>query len=518
MTLAAAELDFNDQFRAAYDEMEDESRNVLVTGKAGTGKSTLLRYFRSHTTKQVAVTAPTGVAALNIGGQTIHSFFGFRPDITPEKVHAPAGDSPARKIDTLIIDEVSMVRADLLDCVDRAMRKARRVRNVPFGGVQLILIGDLYQIPPVVQREEEESFRTTYPTPYFYSAQAFQDLDITYVELEKIYRQRDPEFITVLNAIRNNTVTDDHLRLVNGRVDPAFEHHEDDLSVTLTPTNAAADTVNARRLDRLPGELHRFPGVRSGDFAAGALPVPDPLELKEEAQVMMANNDADGRWVNGSIGRIRAIGSRGGDRFLEVELTTGERVEVEPHEWELLRYTWDSGTGLVDTEVAGTFTQFPLRLAWALTIHKSQGKTFDRVILDLGRGAFASGQTYVALSRCTSLGGLTLRRPLRRQDILVDRRIVEFVTSFQYARAARKLSLDAKVAMIHEAIAGRVPLRITYLKATDERSVRTITPDFVGEMTHGGDTFVGLTGWCHERKSSRRFRLDRILDLAHDPD
>lgn len=501
-------------WKDALDLLERSSRHVLLTGKAGTGKSTLLRHFIATTAKSVAVVAPTGVAALNVEGQTIHSFFRFPPAVTPETVKAPRGESPARKIQTLVIDEVSMVRADLLDCVDKALRLARRKPAVKFGGVQLVMIGDLYQIPPVVRREEREAIRGQYASEYFFSSRAFAGLDLEYVELEKVYRQRDPGFVALLNAIRNNTVTAEHLARVNARMQPGYEPGPDELCVTLTPTNAAADAVNARRLDALPGAPRRFTGEVEGQFAASALPVPEELLVKPGAQVMMTKNHPEGRWVNGTLGRVHAVGRRNGHDALEVEFAGGRRETVTRDAWELFRYVWDRAAKRLETEVTGTYTHFPLRLAWAVTIHKSQGKTFDRLILDLGRGAFATGQTYVALSRCTSLEGLVLRRPLARRDILVDRTIVKFVTGFQYARAEARQPLAEKVRIIRAAIAAGSPLLLTYLKASDERSVRTVTPRVLEEMTYEKITFLGLSAWCHERRADRVFRVDRILDVS----
>lgn len=515
-TTRPLKLEVTKPWQAALEIMEAGDRHLLLTGKAGTGKSTLLRHFRETTKRPVAVVAPTGVAALTIEGQTIHSFFGFRPDVTTDTVKAPRGDSPVRKIRTLVIDEISMVRADLFDCVDKALRMAGPKPTQPFGGIQLILIGDLYQIPPVVTSQEREMFRERYATPYFFSATAFDGLDIEFIELEKVYRQKDHAFIALLNAIRNHTVTDEQLAVLNERVDPAFEPPAGDLYVTLTPTNAAADEENSRRLERLDGKLATYSSDQTGEFIRSALPAPEMLELKKGAQVMMTSNDGQGQWVNGTLGRILETKAKDdeGNTVLHVEFTDGEQAEVRQNTWEMFRYTWDKKARKLDTEITGTYTQFPVRLAWAVTIHKSQGKTLDRVILDLGRGVFTGGQTYVALSRCTSLEGLTLKRPIRRQDIFVDRRIVRFVVGFQYAKAELRSPVVEKTRIIKSAIESKQALTIVYLKASDERSTRTVTPQTVGEMTHSGRTFLAMAGWCHSRKETRVFRLDRILDLA----
>jgi len=497
--------------------MEETDHPLLLTGKAGTGKSTLLRYFRDRTRKNVAVLAPTGVAALNVEGETVHSFFRFGPDVTVEKAAKakPREKDVYRNLDAIVIDEISMVRADLFDCVDAFLKVHGKRRGEPFGGTQMILIGDLYQLPPVVTSRDREAFRTRYTTPYFFSAHAFAALSPEFVELERVYRQKDEGFIGVLNAIRNNTVTDEHLEVLNRRVDPAADPGPRELVVCLTPTNRAADEINARRLTALPGKERLLCGKAAGEITEGAFPAPEDLPVKPGAQIMMVNNDSEERWVNGSLGRIvRIRKARDGPDILEVELTDASKVEVEPHTWDLFRYVWNRKTSELETESRGSYTQYPLRLAWAVTIHKSQGKTFDRVIVDLGRGAFATGQVYVAMSRCTTLAGLTLRRPLRKRDVFVDWRIVKFVTSWQYAHSEAEMPLAAKLEVIREAIRDHRPLSILYLKARDERSRRTITPEEVGEMHYRGKPFIGVRAFCHLRRSSRVFRVDRILELV----
>ena len=429
--MTAAPLEINPEFRRALDFMETTSRDLLLTGKAGTGKSTLLRYFREHTTKQVAVLAPTGVAALNVEGETVHSFFGFGPDITVEKAAAsrPRDRSLYGKLDTIVLDEVSMVRADLLDCVDAFLRVHGPRPGEPFGGVQMVLIGDLYQLPPIVTGADREAFRSRYRSPHFFDAHAFATLHLDFVELEKVYRQKDEGFIEVLNAIRNNTATPAHLALLNGRVDPQADPGPDELVVCLTPANRAADEINDRRLAALKGTARSYRGESSGDLGARAFPAPPELRVKPGAQVMMVSNDAEGRWVNGSVGRIeRIVRHRDEPDEMRIALTTGETVDVTPRRWDLFRYVWDRTLSRLDTETVGTYIQYPLRLAWAVTIHKAQGKTFDRVIVDLGPRVFATGQVYVALSRCTTLGGLVLRRPLRKADVFTDPLIASFLS------------------------------------------------------------------------------------------
>ncbi len=515
-------IEWNPEFRRAFELMERTGRHLFVTGRAGTGKSTLLNAFRERTQKKVAVLAPTGVAAVNVRGQTIHSFFGFRPDVTPDtvrriRIRNRKQERLYQELDTLLIDEASMVRADLLDCVEVFLRLHGRRRGQPFGGVQMLYVGDLYQLPPVVTGGERVLFRTRYESPYFFAAQAFRRAPVELVELEKVYRQRDDAFLRILNAVRNRSVTDEHLAALNARVDPAFEPAErDGLFVHLTPTNAAAAAENERRLARLPGRIFRYDGEASGEFGAGALPADLHLAVKVGAQVMLLNNDSRGRWVNGTVGRIadQEAGRGGEPDTLMVELADGGTVDIVPYTWEMFRFVFDEAAGQLASEVVGTFTQYPLMLAWAVTIHKSQGKTFDRVIIDMGRGAFAHGQTYVALSRCTTLAGIVLKKPIEQKHILLDWRIVTFLTAHQYQASEERLPLAEKVARIEHAIREGKCLRMVYLKSSDEKSVRVVRPEEVGPMEYEGKEFLGLRGYCFSRKDTRVFRVDRILELS----
>jgi len=421
-------IDMNKEFRGALEQMENTDSNIFITGRAGTGKSTLLDYFKSVTKKNVAILAPTGVAALNVQGQTIHSFFHFKPDITPETVRRAYGSVMYRALDAIVIDEISMVRADLLDCVDRFMRLNGRDSELPFGGVQMIFIGDLYQLPPVVQNDEESIFRTHYKSPYFFDAFSYADLSIRFIELKKHYRQKEQEFIDLLNAIRSNAISDVQIRQLNGRVDPSFEPPDDMHYVTLAPTNRLADHINAERLSRIGGPPRVFKAHISNDFDKRVHPAPDSLELKAGAQVMMLNNDRHRRWVNGSMGEVIAMeGPPGWHGTITVRLLDGFDVKVEPHTWDLFRFSYDVPSRKLVSRNVGNFSQYPMMLAWAVTIHKSQGKTFDRVVIDLGSGTFAHGQLYVALSRCTTMAGVVLKRPVERRHIMMDHKVVEFL-------------------------------------------------------------------------------------------
>ena len=511
-------IDLNDQFRHALHVMEETDRSVFITGRAGTGKSTLLTYFRGLTRKRVAVLAPTGVAALNVKGQTIHSFFRFKPGITLEQVRKRVKDekkSVYTRLDAIVIDEISMVRADLLDCVDKFLRLNGPCSDEPFGGIQMVFIGDLYQLPPVVTGAEREIFRTLYQTPYFYSARVFDAFEMEFIELEKVYRQQDADFISLLNSIRNNSITPEALTLLNRRVKPDFEPPPDQFYLCLTTTNAMAEEVNMRRLAALPGRASAFAGIVAGDFGKEYLPTAIDLGVKAGAQIMMVNNDTAGRWVNGSIGKVLHIEKDGGTTpIIIAELADGEEVDISPFTWEISRF-YAQGPQLL-SEVVGTFTQYPLMLAWAVTIHKSQGKTFDRVVIDIGKGAFAHGQTYVALSRCTTLEGIVLKKPILKQHIWTDREVVKFLTKYQYRRADELQPVAGKVEMIERAIESRARLRIVYLKPNDEKSARTIQPREVGEMEYQGKTYTGVRAFCFTRGAERVFRVDRILAMEED--
>lgn len=428
------ELDINPEFKRVLKLMEESGSNVMITGQAGTGKSTLLQYFRSVTRKNVAVLAPTGVAALNVHGQTIHSFFRFKPDITPDTVRRLGNASSAiyRSVDMLIIDEISMVRADLLDCIDRFMRLNGRNSSLPFGGTQLVFFGDLYQLPPVVTKGEEEIFTKHYDSQYFFDSKAFKSVRFEFAELKTHYRQADRRFIEILNAIRNNTATDAQISALNERYDPYFLQSDSETYITLTSTNALADRINENHLARVPGRAHTYQGSITGDFNRKLLPADERLSLKEGAQVMLLNNDQDKRWVNGSVGRVESIRSYETGDEISVRLLDGGNAVVVPYMWEVFRFSYDPATSKLQSSKIGSFTQYPIMLAWAVTIHKSQGKTFDNVIIDVGEGTFAHGQLYVALSRCRTLEGLVLKRKLERRHIIMDRRVVDFLAKLRH--------------------------------------------------------------------------------------
>ena len=434
-THSSVEIDLNPEFLRAFSLMEETSQNILITGRAGTGKSTLLKYFRDNTRKKRVILAPTGVAAVNVEGQTIHSFFHFKPSVTPSSVKRKKKSDRGKptvynRLTTIIIDEISMVRADLLDCIDRFLRFNGPDEKLPFGGVQMIFIGDLYQLPPVVTAAEREIFKSHYTTPFFFSAKVFESLEIEFVELEKVYRQKDSEFIRLLNAVRNRTITDDDLAQFNKRWLADFEPPEGSFHLALTSTNDLADAINEKRLAGLPGAVWTASGVIEGDFGKEYLPTAVDLKLKKNAQIMLLNNDSFGQWINGTIGRIRKFEQDDlGEDVIVAELDNGDTARITPYTWKIYRFFLDKEE--LHSEEVGSFKQYPVRLAFAVTIHKSQGKTFENVVIDIGRGTFAHGQMYVALSRCTTLEGIILKQPLKRHHIIMDWQVVKFLTGIR---------------------------------------------------------------------------------------
>ena len=427
------EIEINEQFKVALDIMENTNKNLFITGVAGVGKSVLLSYFQATTSKRLAVLAPTGVAALNVRGETIHSFFGFRPDITKEKVwELKVGKKRKdlyRNLQIIIIDEISMVRADLFDCVDAFLKIYGPEPGKPFGGVQTVFIGDLYQLPPVVIDKDDFIFRYVYKSPYFFSAKSFDALKIELVELIKVYRQKDPVFIDLLNAIRNNCLTAEQLSLLNTRVKAELPSDEAGYSIYLTTTNKKASKMNEESLRSMETKIYTFKAKIEGDIERFSYPTDETLQIGVGAQVMLLNNDSQGLWVNGSIGRIVQINisDNGWPANINVQLGNGRIVDVSPHTWEIFSYRYNKERRIIETETIGAFKQFPLKLAFSCTVHKSQGKTFSSVKLDLSQGMFAHGQAYVALSRCTSLEGLSLEQPFSRQHILIDKVVIDFI-------------------------------------------------------------------------------------------
>lgn len=432
----------NKEFQDALQLITHTRQSVFLTGKAGTGKSTFLKYICNHTKKKYVVLAPTGIAAINAGGVTLHSFFKlpFRP-MLPDDPDLSLSHGrifeffkyPKEKrkiiaeVDLIIIDEISMVRADIIDCVDRILRVYSGNMRLPFGGKQLLFVGDVFQLEPVVPSDQKEILSLFYASPFFFSARVFKDINLVPIELQKVYRQTDPVFINVLDRIRNNAARKQELDTLNGRYFPSFEPQNEDMYITLATRRDQVDFINEKKLAELPGEEYVSVGKIEGDFPESSLPTQLNLSIKEQAQVIFIDNDYERRWVNGTIGMVSGINENGN---VYVLLESGVEHLVEPTSWRNYKYKYNEKERRIEEEIVGTFEQLPIRLAWAITVHKSQGLTFSRVVVDLTGGVFAGGQTYVALSRCTSLEGLVLKSKISSRDIFIRKEIVEFSQIF----------------------------------------------------------------------------------------
>ncbi|MBQ6436265.1 AAA family ATPase [bacterium] len=446
----------NQQVDAALEALLKTDKHVFIVGSAGTGKSTLLRYFLAQKTPwQTVVVAPTGVAALNEGGENIHHFLRLRPAATKEETIRAARRAKKTKnyelyknLDIMVIDEISMVRADLFDMMDVFLRTVRG-NKLPFGGVRLICFGDLYQLPPVVKTEELSIFTDYYQTPFFFSSDVFGQLaykqadNLCFLQLEQIYRQTDDTFLQFLDHLRHQQLSDDDLQLANERLLTRDRLDEIDNSfIILTTTKARAQAINLSRLQRLSGQAVTFEATSTGKFNPTSEPADRQLQLKKGARVMMLNNDQAGRWVNGSMGWIKQVEKD--SKTVKVELDEGETVTVGPNTWEASQAVFDPISGKIEKQTIGEFRQLPLKLAWAVTIHKAQGKTFDHLIIDLQNRAFADGQAYVAFSRGTSLHGLYLVRPLRRDDVHINPEITTFLDYFTGKKLQKQKRLLTK--------------------------------------------------------------------------
>lgn len=436
-------IDLNNQeLQNALQLVQFTHRSLFLTGKAGTGKSTFLHYIAQTTKKKYVILAPTGIAAINVGGATLHSFFKlpFHPLLPNDRryntqqlrntlKYNSEKIKLIRELELIIIDEISMVRADIIDFIDKILRVYSHNMRIPFGGKQLLLVGDVYQLEPVLKDEDWQLLQPFYPSKFFFDAHVFRTFQLVCIELQKVYRQRDDKFICILDHIRTSTVTNTDLSLLNQQVGQPQPMDAHQLSITLSTRRDTVDYINSLHLSKLPGDATILHGSIEGEYPENNLPTPIELEVKTGAQILFIKNDREKRWVNGTLGTIIGIGDEE-DGKIYVRTEQGEDVDVEQEVWNNVRYTYNQKEQKVEEEILGSFQQFPLRLAWAITIHKSQGLTFNQVKIDLSGGVFAGGQTYVALSRCRSLKGIALQEPVKREDIYVNQEIVRFSKNY----------------------------------------------------------------------------------------
>lgn len=501
----------------------------FVTGRAGTGKTTLIDHFRNFYKKNLIVLAPTGVAALNVNGKTIHRFFRFPINLDDDKFAKLIFDGDEYvELDCIVIDEISMVRCDILDYVDKFLKRSKNNNN-PFGGIQIIMVGDLYQLPPVVDYREREYFKEVYETEYFFSSKVLSENNYSIYELSNIYRQKDLEFISILNGIRNGTTTTKHLQRLNECIGKIITN-EEDIYVTLCSLRKIATSINYQKLSEIPEQELIFEARITGKVSSDTYPTNPKLRLKVGSQIMLVKNDKDRQWYNGSIGTILEFcyideedeteeyssnPENNNKLLVKIRLDNDSVIYVGREVWDIEDIVYDKTKKKLVYNKIGEFEQYPITLAWAISIHKSQGKTFTNISINLKGGLFASGQLYVGLSRCTTLQGLTLEDQIEEKHIRFDWRVSKYFKNFYVREAEKLLSYEAKKEIVTLCIPKKLEIEIKYLNKNNEGSFRRILPHRFYLTTFKSAKYWALDAYCFKRQEVRTFQIARILNIAN---